>query len=331
MKKIFTSVVAALTILIFPATAFAASGRVVSGPSGPGANGWFSAQPTYVVDTVPGCSTGPHTFTVGSWGGEGVHHITLRSYDNNHPTLDQLDDHNGTGTNAATWTCPDSGPASSGDPVIFYEGDIKWDATAPTISISSPGNNTNTDSASVKLSGSVGDKTSGVWKVIVNGVAGSVSGGGFSATVPLNNGLNTLTATVYDYAGNTAQAQIVVNRITSCGGSCSAGSASSDKPTASSGNTSQQAGDNATANNSNDTGDKSTTENTKAEDENSTPTIVKGVVQNGGIGLATILGFVVVLLILDRFRIIEVKAFSRITDRLSTSKKKPSKATKKSS
>lgn len=327
MKKIFTSLVAVLAILMFPASAFAASGHVISGPSGPGANGWFSAQPTYVVDTVPGCSSGPHTFTVGSWGGEGVHHITLRSYDNNHPTLDQLDDHNGTGTNAATWTCPDSGPASSGDPVIFYEGDIKWDATAPTISIGSPGNNTNTDSASLQLSGSVGDTTSGVWKVSVNGVAGSVSGGSFSATVPLANGLNTLTATVYDYAGNTAQAQVVVNRVTSCGGACSAGSSSSQKP--SNGNSSQQGN---AANGSNDksaNSEAAPADNAKTDDKKSdTPTIVKGVVQGGGIGLATILGFIIVLLILDRFRIIEVKAFSKITNRLSTPKKKPAKAKK---
>ncbi len=332
MKKILPLLILMLTILFVPATALAASGKVISGPSGPGANGWFSAMPTYTVDTIPGCPSGPRTFTVGSWGGEGTHHITFRSYDNNHPTIDQLDDHNGTGTNAATWICTASdGPAYSGDPVIFYEGDIKWDGTAPTISISSPATNTNIDSGSVQVSGNVSDATSGIWKVVINGTGATVSGGSFSASVPVNNGLNTLTATVYDYAGNTSKAQVVVNRVTSCGGTCSASSGSTSNTSGSSSSSSQaQNSSNTPATTQQVTDAKSSENATKAEEnKDSTPTMVKGVVQNGGIGLATILAFVVILLLLDKFRIIEIKAFSNITNKINKNKSKTTTPKKK--
>jgi hypothetical protein len=50
---------------------------------------------------------------------------------------------------------------------------------------------------------------------------------------------------------------------------------------------------------------------------------VKGVVQGGGIGIVTVLAFVILLLVLDKFRIIEIKAFSKITGRIA--KEKPAK------
>lgn len=328
MKKLLLAISTITTLLLLPATAFAADGQLVSGPSGTLVNGWYSTNPTIRVDTVPGCSSGSSgNISMIIINEEGSHHITLRSHRNGYPRIYRDDDTHGHGTTGEVFSCPSvSTPYDGSDPETFWQGDIKWDGTAPTISLSSPSNNTNTDSSSVQFSGSVSDATSGVWKVVINGVNATVSGNSFSASVPVNNGLNTLTATVYDYAGNTAQAQVVVNRVSSCGGQCSAASGSSSngnsqKPAASGGqSTAPAANSEQQAQTAND--DKTATD----EKKDDTPTLVKGVVQGGGIGLASILGFVIVLLVLDKFRVIEVKAFSRISDKFT--KSQPTKKTK---
>ncbi len=221
MKKILPFLSLILATLLVPTTAFAASAKVISGPSGQQVNGWYSEPPTMVVDSIPSCPTGPGTITLYGGGGEGQHHITLINL--------IADNFNGAGPKVLVfdkpvpgdlgyepdaWTCTALGMMGGGQTPRenIWVGDIKWDRTAPTISISTPSNNSNIDSGSVQVTGTVADNASGVWKVIIGATSANVSGGSFSASVPVNNGLNTLTATVYDYAGHTAQAQVIVNR-----------------------------------------------------------------------------------------------------------------------
>lgn len=330
MKKVLFAAITVLATIVLSPAVFAADGQLVSGPSGTQVNGWYSTNPTMRVNTIPNCPSGPSgNFNMIIINEEGQHHITLRSHKNGYPRIYRDDDVNGHGTSNEVFSCPSiSTPYDGSDPEVFWQGDIKWDGTNPTISLSSPSNNSNTDSSSVKVTGSVGDSTSGVWKVVINGVSASVGGGSFSASVPVNNGLNTLTATVYDYAGNTAQTQVVVNRVSSCGGTCSASSGSSNQQSSNSGSGSNNSGQSQAENNSQPQSSEHSQEQTSQDQE--TPTLVKGVVKGGGIGLATVLAFVVILLLLDRFRIIEIKAFSKISDKLSKNKTQK-KATKKSS
>jgi hypothetical protein len=76
---------------------------------------------------------------------------------------------------------------------------------APTIAISSPASGATETSSPVTVSGTA-SAGSGVKSVTVNGVSATVSGGSWSASVPLTSGQNTLTATLTSDAGNTATA-----------------------------------------------------------------------------------------------------------------------------
>ena len=75
--------------------------------------------------------------------------------------------------------------------------------TPPTITIGSPSAGASESSSSITVSGSVSAAT-GVASVSVNGVAATLSGTGYSATVPLSSGANTLTAVLTTKAGATA-------------------------------------------------------------------------------------------------------------------------------
>ena len=77
--------------------------------------------------------------------------------------------------------------------------------SAPTVTISSPAAGANVPSAGVTVTGSVSAFT-GVKTVSVNGVAATVSGGSFSAAVPLTPGSNAITAVVTTNSGITASA-----------------------------------------------------------------------------------------------------------------------------
>jgi len=338
MKKLLLYPIALVITLLMPVTAFASVGTIVSGPSGSLSNGWYKSPPTMVVDSNPSCPTGGYTITLGG-SNEGKHRTTVRSYlaesfVGRGPTIDVFDYSYKTGveTGQPVWACralDDGLDHIPVNPEVIWQGEIQWDATAPSISISSPSNNANTDNGTVSVSGSVSDTASGVQSVTINGVTATLSGANYSASVPVSNGLNTLTATATDNAGNTAQAQVVVNRIDSCGGACSATTGSTEKPTSTStqDSTSQPASNSA----SNEPASEAPKEVVKVNNDNKeeTPTLVKGVVQGGSIGLATILAFVVVLLLLDRFRIIEIKAFAKISDKLSKSKTTKTKNTSK--
>lgn len=80
---------------------------------------------------------------------------------------------------------------------------------APAVTISSPSAGATLTSSPVTVTGSV-SAGSGVKSVTVNDVPATVTGGSWSASVPLNQGSNTLTATLTSDAGNTASATAAV-------------------------------------------------------------------------------------------------------------------------
>ena len=82
----------------------------------------------------------------------------------------------------------------------------------PSLSITSPPGGTVTTASSVTVSGTV-SASSGVDCVSVNGVGATVSGGKWSATVPLSAGPNTLTATASSNAGGTQTSSETVTRV----------------------------------------------------------------------------------------------------------------------
>lgn len=307
MNKFIKTIILSIAVFL-PSVAHAANGQLVSGPSGNIVNGWYSSRPFVRVNTIPNCPSGPSgNIDMILINEEGQHTITLRSHLNGYPRIYRDDDTGGRGTTSEVFSCPSiDTPYTGEDPVIFWQGSIKWDATAPKVSISSPSNNSNTGNSTVQVSGSVSDSTSGVWTVSINGVNASISGGNYSANVPVSLGLNTLNVVAKDFAGNASQAQVVVNRIST---------AQSNNSTSKTGEAGGQGGNSS----SDKAGSEASAEQNNGSEKNATPTIVKGVVQGGGIGLATILGFVIVLLLLDKFRVIEIKAFHRISSKNSKS------------
>jgi hypothetical protein len=87
------------------------------------------------------------------------------------------------------------------------------DATNPVVAITtSTGSTTHT---SLQITGTASDTGSGLVSVIVNGVTATITSGAWSATLPLNVGSNTVTATATDNASNTAIASITITRTTS--------------------------------------------------------------------------------------------------------------------
>jgi hypothetical protein len=90
------------------------------------------------------------------------------------------------------------------------------DASAPSVSISTPATGTSTTHSSITIQGTAADSISGLSAVSVNGQAATSSDGfaHWSATVPLINGNNTFTVTATDNAqsgGNSGTAAITIN------------------------------------------------------------------------------------------------------------------------
>jgi Glucodextranase, domain B len=81
--------------------------------------------------------------------------------------------------------------------------------SAPTVSITSPAGGSTTASSTVTVTG-IAMAATGVQSVTVNGVAATVSGGSFSATVPLTQGSNTLQATITTDTGVVASTSEMV-------------------------------------------------------------------------------------------------------------------------
>jgi hypothetical protein len=95
-----------------------------------------------------------------------------------------------------------------------YAAEDKFQAAM--IAISSPADGATVSSSPVTVTGTA-SAGSGVKSVTVNGVAATVSGGSFSATVPLSKGANTLTAVVTSNGGASASASETVTYATPAG------------------------------------------------------------------------------------------------------------------
>jgi RHS repeat-associated protein len=88
---------------------------------------------------------------------------------------------------------------------------VNIDKTPPVIAITFPPNNSVASSALLQVSGTVTDVLSGVANVSCNGSAAVVQSGGFSCSVTLTPGANTISVLAVDMAGNVATQSIVVS------------------------------------------------------------------------------------------------------------------------
>lgn len=310
MKKAYLSGLLAIAIIILPITSFAAAGRLVAGPTGNVVNGWYTENALVTVNGNSTCA-GSQDWSSGlngwGWSGggrpaqanEGIHSVKLVTFNDTESRIYLQND----GAQMLFWGCNESNgtPPNFSSPVTLWEGIIKWDVTAPTISISSPANNSNTDSGVVVISGIVNDNASGVQSVVINGVKASIAGSTFKASIPVNNGLNTLSATVTDVAGHTAQAQVVVNRIATL----TAPATTTQKPNSST-NVGIEAKPTDSSNNSDNIGQTQSTETEPSKDGKLTQTQVLGVVKNTGTGIFFVLLTLIVILLLDKYKVIVI-------------------------
>ena len=93
------------------------------------------------------------------------------------------------------------------DNSVSITATVNLDLTDPVIAMTTPTNTIFREPAAV-INGTVSDAVSGVAAVTCNGAPGTVSGGSFQCTMPLQQvGLNTVVAQVQDRAGRTAQVQ----------------------------------------------------------------------------------------------------------------------------
>jgi len=82
------------------------------------------------------------------------------------------------------------------------------DISPPVIGITSPADDAVVDQSPLTVTGTVSDESTVT--VAINGINATVSNGNYSVSVSLQEGLNTLTATATDAAGNTASTSIQV-------------------------------------------------------------------------------------------------------------------------
>ena len=92
---------------------------------------------------------------------------------------------------------------------------INIDKTPPSISINSPANGASTASATVEVTGTVGDSLSGLMATSCNGIPATISGSTFSCQVSLHEGANQILTRASDRAGNEASTTISVTRSSS--------------------------------------------------------------------------------------------------------------------
>lgn len=111
--------------------------------------------------------------------------------------------HDGNIIDACNWNGPNP------NWVIVWSQSIQYDESNPIISIASPSNNTDFASSAgqITVSGTVGDSGSGIKSVTVNRVNADVIGTTFTASININFGLNTITATATSNVGSTATSQ----------------------------------------------------------------------------------------------------------------------------
>lgn len=103
---------------------------------------------------------------------------------------------------------------------IEKEDGMKYDEVSPVITVSSPNNNTKTQSSAITISGNVKDKDSKLRKLIVNGKiyttkpekGFNLKSGNFDVNVQLKKGNNKIVIEAYDYYWNKATKTINVIR-----------------------------------------------------------------------------------------------------------------------
>jgi len=91
---------------------------------------------------------------------------------------------------------------------------VTLDSTPPVVTITAPADAARTAEASIAVTGTVVDPApgSGVASLTLNGIGVPLTGGSFSATVPLAEGVNPIQAAAVDAAGNGGSAAIAVTR-----------------------------------------------------------------------------------------------------------------------
>lgn len=287
-----------------------ATGVLVSGPTGRTVNGWYVENPLVSVNGTSSCSVGPWVSNLNGWsysGGElppqareGVHNVKLITYDSTESRIDLWND----GEKVHFWGCNNGNYLN---PIILWEGDIKWDVTKPQVSITSPSHNSNTDIDSVSIEGSVTDNASGVQQVIVNGNRASINDNTFKVSIPLSLGLNTIAAVAIDNAGHEQKSEIIVNRLQ--GNAVArvglpAPKLSKVVPDIKQ-NSRAQLGEEIKQDTATNSTDDLVVDEPKPEDD----TLVFGLTKRNTFNLTLLLTFIIGLLLLDKYKIIELRLF----------------------
>jgi len=116
------------------------------------------------------------------------------------------------GENTLTAVATDAAGNTASSSIVVSRSDVATDTIPPLVSIISPASESETSEANIQVAGSASDETE-LASVTVNGVSATLSGNTFSATIPLSEGANTLTAVATDAAGNTASSSVTVSRL----------------------------------------------------------------------------------------------------------------------
>jgi Glucodextranase, domain B len=87
---------------------------------------------------------------------------------------------------------------------------VSIDLTPPVLAVTSPANGSSVTTSSVSVAGTVFDALSGIASVQCNGVAATLSSGGFLCQVGLTPGVNPIQVSAIDNGGNQAQSAISV-------------------------------------------------------------------------------------------------------------------------
>jgi hypothetical protein len=223
LRKIvlFIAFTLATPLLLFSGHSFASSLYSISGlTGGTEISGYYTSPPTITI-TLNSSYPEPCVVNGGTIPGNGIISLTLSSLTpinlNGPYNWQILEDSVSNAlliTNDGNWHdghiidgCNWNGPNPNW--VVVWSQNIKYDMSPPTISIKTPYNNTNFPSSTdkINITGDIADQGSGIKSVTVNGVNAEVNGNSFSARIPINFGLNTISATATSNVNSTATSQ----------------------------------------------------------------------------------------------------------------------------
>mgnify|MGYP001569458310 FL=1 len=96
----------------------------------------------------------------------------------------------------------------------IYTHVVKYDPNSPSITFTSPGENSTLNQNSVTVTGKVTDPTSPISVLTLNGQGVTIgSDGAFSTNISLTSGLNRVVAQAYDMAGNSSAKELFFTAI----------------------------------------------------------------------------------------------------------------------